>query len=98
MLNRFRHNESLPFDQAGFFDEELARKVAAHFAEDFTTYGYDVESWRAVGAKKAPTFEALEAAALSAIQHRNRVIEEMVETERKRAKSLAGKLGRIFGR
>lgn len=97
LLERFRHNESLPFDQSGMFDEELAAKVAAHYAEDFTAYGYDVESWRSV-AKKPPTFEALEAAALAAIQHRNRVIEEMAEKERMRAKSLAGKIGRLFRR
>lgn len=85
MLSRFRYNESLPFAQANLYDEDLARRVASYYKDDFEVFGYDLDSWRNIVDRRPLTFSELEAASLSAIQNRNALIEALVAKKSKKS-------------
>lgn len=98
ILAQFKYNESLPFGQAGLFDEDLARQVAAHYADDFRTFGYDVESWRKIADRKPPSYDDLEKAALAAVQQRNKLIESLTAKKPKARKKLLKEVVKLFGK
>ena len=103
VLAKFRHNESLPVSYDGLYDEALARRAHDWYAADFARFGYAEGSWRDIAQRKrAPSFAELEAAALSAVQQRNRFIEDLQPGKRSKPVKLLAEarkgLRRVFGR
>ena len=73
LLRRYNFNKSLPLAGEPLFDEDLAARVFEFYKDDFTTYGYDVDSWRRLNARSS-TIKEMETVALAHIRRRNLVI------------------------
>lgn len=88
MLKKFRINESLPIDWQAYYDEEIAKRVAQFYKEDFKQYGYSLDSWRKTTVSDNNAVETqyrleqkpleLESRALKAICSRNDVINKLI--------------------
>ena len=76
LLARRRTNTSLPSDWRGGYDEASAADARALAADDFSLFGYDLDSWRTQASEPADRAWH-DAVALSVVQSRNELIDAL---------------------
>lgn len=75
LLAGLRFNESVAIDVREQYDEAIASRVAAFYADDFARFGYDRDSWRNLGSGYTPAKTA--ETALRAVRARNRLLTQL---------------------